>query len=99
MSALVERLARLSVSGLADQFDKLGMVPPVLARELKPFGATVRFAGPAFCVKGRKRDGAGWKAIPGPRDALYDSLDEKAPAGAVVLFDTGGYDDTAVFGG
>ena len=99
MSALVERLARLSVSGLADQFDKIGEVPPVLARELKPVGATVRFAGPVFCVKGRKREGAGWKAIPGPRDALYDSLDERAPPGSVVVLDTGGYDDTAVFGG
>jgi 4-hydroxy-4-methyl-2-oxoglutarate aldolase len=99
MSAIIERLARLSVSGLADEFDKIGMVPPVLARELKPVGAAVKFAGPAFCVRGRRRDGAGWKAIPGPRDALYDSLDEKAPAGAVLVFDTGGYDDTAVFGG
>jgi len=99
MAALHERLARLSVSGLADQFDKLGVVPPVLARELKPVGAQMKFAGPAFCVKGRKLQGAGWKAIPGPRDALYDSLDERLPAGAVLVFDTGGYDDTAVFGG
>lgn len=99
MSAIVERLARLTVSGLADQFDKLGQVPPVLARELKPVGAAAKFAGLAFCVKGRKREGAGWKALPGPRDALYDSLDEKAPRGAVLVFDTGGYDDTAVFGG
>ena len=99
MSAIVERLARLSVSGLADQFDKLGKVPPVLARELKPIGAAVKFAGLAYCVKGRKREGSGWKAIPGPRDALYDSLDERVSAGAVLVLDTGGYDDTAVFGG
>lgn len=96
---LLERLARLSVSGLADEFDKLGIIPPVLARELKPVGATQKFSGPAFCVKGRRREGAGWKAMPGPRDSLYDSLDERMPAGAVLVFDTGGYDDTAVFGG
>lgn len=99
MTALHLRLARVNVSGLADQFDKLGMVPPVLARELKPVGAPARFSGAAFCVKGWPHPGAGWKAKPGPRDALYDSLDERLPAGAVLVFDTGGYDDTAVFGG
>jgi 4-hydroxy-4-methyl-2-oxoglutarate aldolase len=99
MTALHKRLARLNVAGLADQFDKLGIVPPVLARELKPIGAPLKFSGPAFCVKGRKHEGAGWKAMPGPRDTLYDSLDERLPAGAVLVFDTGGYDDTAVFGG
>lgn len=56
---LTERLARLHVSGLADQFDKLGLVPPVLARELQPVGGRVKFAGFAFCVKGRKLAGAG----------------------------------------
>jgi 4-hydroxy-4-methyl-2-oxoglutarate aldolase len=96
---LLKRLARLSVSGLADQFDKFGIVPPVLARELKPIGAPVKFSGPAFCVRGCKHEDAGWKAMPGPRDSLYDSLDEKVPPGAVLVFDTGGYDDTAVFGG
>lgn len=96
---LLERLAHLSVSGLADQFDKLGIVPPVLARELKPIGAPVKFSGPAFCVSGCRHEDAGWKATPGPRDSLYDSLDEKVPPGAVLVFDTGGYDDTAVFGG
>lgn len=34
-----------------------------------------------------------------PRDALYDSLPQRAGAGAVLMFDTGGYGDTAVFGG
>ena len=95
---LIKRLARLTVAGVTDQFDKLGMVPPVLARELQPLGTHVKFAGVAFCVKGRKRKGAGWKATPGPRDVLFDSLDARLGAGVVLVFDTGGYDDTAVFG-
>ncbi|MDH5534887.1 MAG: hypothetical protein OEZ08_04840 [Betaproteobacteria bacterium] len=99
MTTLFWRLARLSFGGLADQFDELGMVPPVLALQRKPVGAPVKFSGPAFCVRGRRHEAAGWKATPGPRDSLYDSLDERLPAGAVLVFDTGGYDATAVFGG
>lgn len=96
---LVERLAKLAVSDVADQFDRRGLVPPVLARDLRPMGARVRFAGTAFGVVGHKLNVSGWQALPTGRDPLYDSLDEKVPAGAVVLFSTGGYDDTAVFGG
>lgn len=99
VAALCQRLASLSVAGLADQFDGRGMVLAVLAPELKPVGAPATFAGPAFCVKGCRHEAAGWKAIPGPRDSLYDSLDERLKPGAVLVFDTGGYDDTAVFGG
>ena len=98
MTAMIERLARLRVSGLADQFDKLGMAPPVLARELQPIGPQVKIAGFAFCVRGRKLEGAGWIAMPVPRDALYDGLPQRVSTGAVLVFDTGGYDDTAVFG-
>ncbi|MCE9641339.1 MAG: RraA family protein [Betaproteobacteria bacterium] len=98
MSDMIKRLARLRVSGLADQFDKLGLVPPVLARELQPVGPHVQIAGYAFCVKGRKLQGAGWQAMKVPRDGLYDGLAQKIGAGAVLMFDTGGYDDTAVFG-
>ena len=98
MTDVIERLARLRVSGLADQFDNLGMVPPVLARELKPVGPHAKIAGFAFCVRGRKLQGAGWKAMAVPRDALYDGLPERMNSGAVLMFDTGGYDDTAVFG-
>jgi hypothetical protein len=58
-----------------------------------------KFAGPAFCVEGRKLNTSGWLAMPTGRDSLYDSLDERVPAGSVMLFATGGYDDTAVFGG
>ena len=79
---MIERLARLRVSGLADQFDKLDMVPPVLSRELKSIAAHAKFAGFAFCVKGRKLEGAGWKALPVPRDPLYDAVASHARAGA-----------------
>jgi 4-hydroxy-4-methyl-2-oxoglutarate aldolase len=98
MTVVIERLGRLRVSGLADQFDKLGMVPPVLARELQPVGPYAKIAGFAFCVRGRKLQGAGWKAMSVPRDALYDGLPQRTSSGAVLVFDTGGYDDTAVFG-
>jgi len=97
--ALVQRLAKLAVADVADQFDKLGQVPPLLGRELHPIGPGRRFAGPAFCVEGRKLNTSGWLAMPTGRDSLYDSLDERVPSGAVVLFATGGYDDSAVFGG
>lgn len=99
MTTLVDRVRRLSVSGLADEFDKLGLIPPVLANGLQPIGPPLKFGGLAFCIQGRTREGAGWKALAGPRDSLYDSLDERVPLGAVVVFDTGAYDDTAVFGG
>ena len=98
MTELLERFGRLRVSGLADEYDKLGLVPPLLARELEPIGEYVKFSGLAFCVKGRKHENAGWLAVPGPRDELYDSLDKRIAPGAVLIYDTGGYDDTAVFG-
>jgi len=96
---LVVRLAKLDVSDVADQFDRFGLVPPVLARELKPIGPKQKFCGPAFCISGHKLNTAGWLAMPTGRDSLYDSLDESVPAGAVLLFATGGYDDAAVLGG
>ena len=96
---LSARLAQLSVSGLADMYDRRGIVPPVLARELKFVGHPRRFAGPAFCVVGRKLEGAGWLPVSRERDALYDGLGDQFPAGAVLVMDCGGYDDTAVFGG
>lgn len=96
---LTARLAKLDVSDVADQFDRFGLVPPVLARELKPVGAVRKFCGPAFCISGHKLNTAGWLAMPTGRDSLYDSLDVRVPPGAVLLFATGGYDDTAVFGG
>ena len=96
---LVTRLARLSVAGLADIFDRRCSVPPVLSREMKPVGNPCRFAGPAYCVKGSKLNNAGWLPVSSERDALYDALDLQVPVGAVLLFDCGGYDDTAVFGG
>jgi regulator of RNase E activity RraA len=71
----------------------------VLARELKPVGAVRKFCGPAFCISGHKLNTAGWLAMPTGRDSLYDALDTSVPAGSVLLFATGGYDDTAVFGG
>jgi 4-hydroxy-4-methyl-2-oxoglutarate aldolase len=97
--SLVQRLARLTVAGIADQFDRRALVPPVLSRSLQPVGPEVRFAGPAFCVAGHRLNVEGWRALPTGRDALYDSLDEKVPAGAVLVFSTSGYDDSAVFGG
>jgi regulator of RNase E activity RraA len=96
---LVARLAKLDVSDVADQFDRFGLVPPVLARELKPIGPAQKFCGPAFCISGHKLNTAGWLAMPTGRDSLYDCLDESVPAGAVLLFATGGYDDAAVLGG
>lgn len=96
---LVARLSRLTVSDVADQFDRIGLVPPVLSRELRPVGRMQKFAGPAFCVEGRKLNTSGWLAMPTGRDSLYDSLDTRVPPGAVMLYATGGYDDTAVFGG
>jgi len=93
------RLAHLSVAGLADLYDRRRIVPPVLARELAFVGQPQRFAGPAFCVKGRKLEGATWLPVSGERDALYDGLADRLPPGAVVVMDCGGYDDTAVFGG
>lgn len=99
VAPLVRRLARLTVAGIADQFDRRGLVPPVLAGSLRPVGRPARFAGPAYCVSGHRLNVEGWRAAPMGRDTLYDSLDEKVPAGAVVVFSTSGYDDTAVFGG
>jgi regulator of RNase E activity RraA len=99
LQELTSRLAQLDVSDVADQFDRFGLVPPVLARELKPVGAVRKFCGPAFCISGHKLNTAGWLAMPTGRDSLYDALDTSVPAGSVLLFATGGYDDTAVFGG
>lgn len=99
LEALITRLRRLTVADVADQFDKLGQVPPVLSRELRPIGQAQRFAGPAFCIEGRKLNTSGWLAMTTGRDLLYDSLDERVPSGTVLLYATGGYDDAAVFGG
>jgi regulator of RNase E activity RraA len=96
---LSARLGRLSVAGLADMYDRRGVIAPVLARELKFIGAPRRFAGPAFCVMGRKLEGATWLPVSRERDALYDGLADRMPVGAVVVMDCGSYDDTAVFGG
>lgn len=96
---LVSRLWRLSVADVADEFDKRAIVPPVLAKELRAIGRTQKFAGPAFCMEGRKLNAAGRLPMPTGRDALYDSLDERVPPGAVLLYDTGGYEDAAVIGG
>jgi len=98
-NTLVSRLWRLSVADVADEFDKRAVVPPVLARELRAMGRAQKFAGPAFCVEGRKLNAAGRLPMPTGRDALYDSLDERVPPGAVLLYDTGGYEDAAVIGG
>jgi regulator of RNase E activity RraA len=98
-NTLVSRLWRLSVADVADEFDKRAVVPPVLARELRAVGRAQKFAGPAFCIDGRKLNAAGWLAMPTGRDCLYDALDERVPAGAVLLYATGGYEDAAVFGG
>jgi 4-hydroxy-4-methyl-2-oxoglutarate aldolase len=95
---LVARLARVAVADLCDQFDRRTLVAPVLSRALKPLAGAVRFAGPALTVKGERRPGAQWLPITAERDTLYDSLDERVAAGQVVLFDCGGYDETAVFG-
>jgi regulator of RNase E activity RraA len=97
--ALAARLWRLSVADVADEFDKRGLMPPVLANDLCAVGRPQKFAGRAFCIEGRKLNAAGQLALPTGRDALYDSLDERIPAGAVLLYATGGYDDAAVFGG
>lgn len=98
-NTLVSRLWRLSVADVADEFDKRSVVPPVLARDLRPVGRAQKFAGQAFCVEGRKLNAAGRLPVPTGRDELYDSLDERVPSGAVVLYDTGGYEDAAVVGG
>lgn len=98
-NTLVSRLWRLTVADVADEFDKRSIVPPVLAKDLGPIGRAQKLAGPAFCVEGRKLNAAGRLPMPTGRDALYDSLDERVPSGAVLLFDTGGYEDAAVFGG
>lgn len=98
-NALVSRLWRLSVADVADEFDKRTIVPPALARELRAIGQAQKFAGPAFCVEGRKLNAAGRLPMPTGRDGLYDSLDERIPPGSVLLYDTGGYEDAAVIGG
>jgi len=98
-NTLVSRLWRLSVADVADEFDKRNIVPPVLARDLCAVGRAQKFAGAAFCMEGRKLNAAGRLPMPTGRDALYDSLDERVPPGAVLLYDTGGYEDAAVFGG
>lgn len=99
VETLVSRLWQLSVADIADEFDKRGLMPPVLARELCAIGRPQKFAGPALCVEGRKLNAAGRLAMHTGRDALYDGLDEHIPAGAVLLYATGGYEDAAVFGG
>jgi regulator of RNase E activity RraA len=96
---LVARLWRLSVADVADEFDKRALVPPVLAKELCAIGRAQKFAGIAFCIEGRKLNAAGRLAMPTGRDPLYDSLDDRVPAGAVLLYATGSYDDAAVLGG
>jgi 4-hydroxy-4-methyl-2-oxoglutarate aldolase len=97
---LVTRLAKLDVSDVADQFDRFGLVPPVLARELRPIGTAQKFCGTAFCISGHKLNASGWLAMPTDRrDPLYDALDERVPQGSVLLYATSGYDDAAVFGG
>lgn len=96
---LTARLAKLDVADVADQFDRFGLVPPVLARELHHIGVNRKFCGPAFCISGYKLNTSGWLAMPTDPDTLYDSLDERVPSGAVLLYATGGYDDCAVFGG
>lgn len=98
-NSLVSRLWRLSVADVADEFDKRSVVPPALARELRAIGRAQKFAGPAFCVEGRKLNAAGRLPMPTGRDPLYDSLDARVPPGAVLLYDTGGYEDAAVIGG
>lgn len=96
---LVSRLWRLSVADVADEFDKRALMPPVLLKELCAIGRAQKFAGPAFCIEGRKLNAAGRLAMPTGRDPLYDSLDDRVPAGSVLLYATGGYEDAAVFGG
>ena len=97
---LVARLSLLDVSEVADQFDRFGLVPPVLARELTPVGVEKKFCGPAFCISGHKLNTSGWLAMPTDRrDPLFDALDERVPQGSVLLYATSGFDDAAVFGG
>lgn len=99
LQELAARLARLDVADVADQFDRFGLVPPVLARELHHIGVNRKFCGPAYCIAGHKLNTSGWLAMPTDPDTLYASLDERVPAGSVLLYATGGYDDCAVFGG
>jgi regulator of RNase E activity RraA len=48
----MEQLLKAGTAVIADVFDSLGVLPPVLADAIAPIGAATRFVGPAYTVLG-----------------------------------------------
>ncbi len=93
-TALIKRLARLSVDALSDVLDVMGLPDQVLANTIQPLSPGMRIAGPAFCVRGRAID----PAHPAPAGAAF-AVDRRLAKGDVVVTASGGWTASAVMGG
>jgi 4-hydroxy-4-methyl-2-oxoglutarate aldolase len=75
----LEELRAAGTAVIADVFDSLGMLPPVLDNALRAVGANVTFAGPAYTVTG---ESASWVGGDRRKLAAIDAM----PQGVVALW-------------
>ncbi|MGD8371297.1 MAG: RraA family protein [Syntrophobacterales bacterium] len=81
MEKLLKSLSQAGTAVIADIFDTLGRLPPVLDNSLFPIpGPGVRFAGPAYTISGESQSWSGR----GDRDKL--AAIDGMPAGVVAVW-------------
>jgi regulator of RNase E activity RraA len=76
---------------IADVFDSLDLVPPVLDNRVSPVGAAVPFAGPAYTITGKPMQFKG-----GDRDKL--AAIDQMPVGVVALWASNDAEGVCCFG-
>jgi regulator of RNase E activity RraA len=79
MNTDFEELRSAGTAVIADVFDSLGMLPPVLDNALRPVGASVTFAGPAYTITG---ESVTWVGGDRAKLAAIDAM----PQGVVALW-------------
>lgn len=93
LADLSARYARVPVGVLSDVLAKAGAPYQVLSREMRAFAELPPFAGPAFCVRGRRAMGG----APALKDRRFELFRQFRP-GSVLVIATGNYTLSAVLG-
>lgn len=97
LAAAAGRLATLSTGVVWDVLRVMGLPHQALHHSIAPLDPSMRFCGPAFCVKGQAWLGTPPKpkaGEPQPRYALFEHL----YPGCVMVIDSGGYDEAVLMG-
>jgi regulator of RNase E activity RraA len=79
MDSLFEPLRKAGTAVVADVFDSMKILPPVLDNALRPVGADISFAGPAYTITGQSVQ---WVGGDRAKLAAIDAM----PVGVVALW-------------